>query len=902
MNNSNETHEFGSSMRSLYASYGQQLEQFTRPLESPTASYQLNNENTIKNKDPMSYHLYDDYDFNYYLDDVGKVPIGQPSMDIDKKSFSNQLRQQDSNGGITPTMTNNSEMQLIPQLSETSRGDQVTMDKYNFQNFVLNQQQHFEPNLSSENREYLQNRVSNDHIQNSNSTDQANYHQDQLAVAQQYYMLQLQQQKEEYDELRRNNVPFSTGGTDAGNKMALEGVKEGVELMFQKGSGSDEGHIMVSANHASENQFNKNLRASIYSNNSSQFESDISSGIGVYLSEVDGEFYLVDANGNPVFPSLNDESKGELEENEKNSDDEFDDDEKELRMLLINLMNTAAENEKVQSYIDNSYRNQLDVDMENDQDLNNGNYSTYDTLNLNQQHTSKVLSEQLKQQQEDATVRIKQLLKSNPRLQVNPKTKIELEKLPEHLRQQIIKNKKEREIDAKYIDLSEKHNFNPVQLRILQNHLTTYRASSINRNAVSMLNQYNDAYAGRVGQSYQNLAKPDSKPSKYKSILKKFQLNPSNGDSSLEEESSKIQKNITQLNDMIMSSQQNAMEQIRFFDDIINANCSKEQLKQLYIQSQGQQQTLIKRFIDVMEQQQVENPYLLTSTRVNIEPLHVSIQETLISDQMKQQEMIREQQQNLLNLQNMYENGQKFLFKGQQTENIMDTLTKQQRSKNITLDANAPASFHVYKSIKTKKSKKGKDLSPETSNSSKGASSIINSVLGSRYKNEDNINFVSPHPSKVTSEENTHAFTPGTSFSLNSPMVIERTTTPISQLNRSYSNNANSSLASSPSTSKTHRVRGRKPTTKSYSTYTCPYCYLPDSEFGSFDLKSLKPDDSRFSTISPEGKKISFNRKDHLVRHINSVHTKIKPYTCEKCGKKFARTDNMKYHVANCKQ
>ena len=50
------------------------------------------------------------------------------------------------------------------------------------------------------------------------------------------------------------------------------------------------------------------------------------------------------------------------------------------------------------------------------------------------------------------------------------------------------------------------------------------------------------------------------------------------------------------------------------------------------------------------------------------------------------------------------------------------------------------------------------------------------------------------------------------------------------------------------------------------------------------------------------GKNTSFSRKDHLVRHINSVHKKIKPHMCEKCGKRFARTDNLKHHVATCKQ
>ncbi|KAL6927805.1 hypothetical protein ACO0SA_004428 [Hanseniaspora valbyensis] len=858
-----------------------------------------NNNNTdhMNNNDPLSYHLYDDYDFNYYLDNIEENQNEQIDFGIADNSNNNnnnnidtttQLRPQEFYSDVTPIAATENNTNMVQQMSQNSRViEQSVIDRDTINSILAAQYQTQQilPEIptGSENI-YYRDMVNDNHISNNNNNDQINnnsnnnnnnftlneqqaYQQEQLQVAQQYYMLQLQQQKQEYDQLHETNMPFSPYGATPANQMALESVREGKEVIFEKGVGADEGHIMVSAVDQNDND---NATIQINNNNNNNLSvnetEDTDAGIGVYLSEVNGEFYLVDANGNPLFPSLNDDNKNDLDQSTKlggsdEYDDEDGDDEKELRMLLINLMNTAAENEK---------------------DMESGQYSTFDKLNLNQHHTSRVRAEQLQQEQDNATLRIKELLKSNPALQVNPKTKIELEKLPEHLKQKILKDKREREIDAKYIEISEKHNFNPVQLRILQSHLTSYHASAINRNAVSVLNQYNNSPSRNIAPSYKKFSKDKTKKSKYKSILKKFQLSTSDEEISLEEETAKIQKNITQLNKMIASTQSSFMEQVKFYENIINANFTSEQLKQLYMQSQEQQQqTLIKSFIGVMEQQQMENPYLITSGRVNIEPLHQKLQESLMEEQMKQQDMIKEQQQNLLNLQAMYEKGQRFLAKEDQTENIMDLLNKQQRSKKITLDESAPASFHVY----------------NLSHSSETSSNMANNSIFNFEKKSNDINRSSSRMS-ISSNK----LTPGTSLPMDSPMFLEPVTTPLGQINELSSTNTTPSITGSPSVNTGPKIRGRKPTKKSDSTYTCPYCSSIDTNFETFDLKKLKPDSGNSVLVNDTGKKTSFNRKDHLVRHINSVHMKIKPYMCEKCGKKFARTDNMKHHVAGCKQ
>ncbi|KAI9591174.1 hypothetical protein BDF19DRAFT_344061, partial [Syncephalis fuscata] len=42
----------------------------------------------------------------------------------------------------------------------------------------------------------------------------------------------------------------------------------------------------------------------------------------------------------------------------------------------------------------------------------------------------------------------------------------------------------------------------------------------------------------------------------------------------------------------------------------------------------------------------------------------------------------------------------------------------------------------------------------------------------------------------------------------------------------------------------------------------------------------------------------AFMRSEHLKRHISSVHTDSKPFTCTEpgCGKMFARSDNLQQH------
>ncbi|SGZ39201.1 uncharacterized protein HGUI_01401 [Hanseniaspora guilliermondii] len=878
MNQTNHEQAYPESFSSLYSSYDQQLEQYIsrsnsniNNIQKDTSNKQISQSNL--NNENLSYHLYDDYDFNYYLDD------GQR---LDK---SNSLRQDINQNDLTPTNSSN-----INNFNQITNHQEVASSGNNFSKV--------------NNTPGLINDYKNMFYNDTESSSQ----QDQLAIAQQYYLLQLKQKQEEYDHLKRiNNV-------NPANQMAFEGMKHGADLVFQQGTGDDKGHILVSA--APEHSQNNN--SSPYMSNSNEQTSDSSSGIGVYLSEIDGEFFLVDAFGNPLANEFSDKID-ECKETEAYGE-KYIEDERELRQLLMSLLETNAEKEKMQQYIEgsdfNTYNgfNLKSINDESDE------YSNFDKLNLNQQHTTKVRTEQINQQQERATERIKEILRANPALQINPKTIIELESLPEHLKEQILKNKKSREVEAKYIELSEKHNFNPVQLRILQNHLSSYNASTINRNAASVVNQYNHAASNKFpAQRKKHGLDGSSRKSKYKSLLKKFQINSSSDHVSLEDEAAKIQDNIIQLNNMIMSSQTTAMEQLRFYEEILNANCTLTQLKQLYIQSQGQQQVLIKDFIQIMEVQQQQNPYLITSNRVNIDNLHSKVQNELIEQQQKQQEMIKEQQENLINLQKLYESGQRFVPKKDQINNIMDILASQQRSKNITLDKDAPASFHVYKSYKSKKpSSTGKKTDKTLQNkNSRRTSSNDNSTIGSTFYNSNQSSYPNTflehntnddHLSIGNSRPQMSILSPQgstqTSRSNNSPMMLERSTTPLSMRPGSSHATSNTSLTNSPSLvgSLSSKTRGRKATKKTDSYYTCPYCFSPDEDLSNFDYKSIKSNNLLNVPMPLGGKNTSFSRKDHLVRHINSVHKKIKPHMCVKCGKRFARTDNLKHHVATCKQ
>lgn len=928
MNQSNQDQQvYPESFKSLYTSYDQQLEQYIA--NSNASTY---NNNNVTNNQPLdrqyshpnvqpqqsnlsnenlSYHLYDDYDFNYYLNDEQRAD--------NKNKKTAPLRQEAYNNDITPTNSN--------KFFNQNENNVYNNQDINSINNINSAKSNNNPGLINDYKNMF-------YGDNGNNTTSE---QDQLAIAQQYYLLQLKQKQEEYDQMMRTN------NANPANLMAFEGVKQGADLVFEQGTGEDQGHIIVSSAAAGDNS-QKSNRSSYLSNEDT---SDSSSGIGVYLSEIDGEFFLVDAFGNPVLREFGDEfneSKEELMNKDNNGyGDNYVEDEKELRILLMNLLNTAAENEKMQQYIEGSDFNTYNGFNLKNIDENNEEYSNFDKLNMNQQHTSRVRAEQLSRQQDEAAERIKELLKANPALQINPKTIIELESLPEHLKERILKNKKSREVEAKYIEMSEKHNFNPVQLRILQNHLSSYNASTINRNAASVLNQYNHSATNKVGPRKKKLSlEGPGKKSKYKSLLKKFQINPSPDHVSLEDEAAKIQENIIQLNNMIISSQTTAIEQVRFYEEILNANCNLPQLKQLYLQSQGQQQVLIKDFIQTMEAQQQQNPYLITSNRVNIEHLHLKVQNELMEQQKKQQEMIKEQQENLIKLQKLYENGQRFVPKENQMDNIMDLLSKQQRSKNITLDKDAPASFHVYKSYKSKKpasSGKKSDKDLQSQNSSGSSRENDSSTLGSTFYNTHQSSYPHTFVQSVNNEDNIsmnnsgHASYNGfgnqptgsmvsntryqmsilspqgsvqTTTSNNSPMLLERSTTPLSMRPGSAmaTTTANTSLTSSPSLlgSLNPKTRGRKATKKTDSNYTCPYCYAPDEDLSNFDHKSIKSNNLLNVPMPPGGKNTSFSRKDHLVRHINSVHKKIKPHVCEKCGKRFSRTDNLKHHVATCKQ
>lgn len=201
--------------------------------------------------------------------------------------------------------------------------------------------------------------------------------------------------------------------------------------------------------------------------------------------------------------------------------------------------------------------------------------------------------------------------------------------------------------------------------------------------------------------------------------------------------------------------------------------------------------------------------------------------------------MIKEQQDNLINLQKLYEGGQRFVSKKDQMNNIMDILAAQQRSKNITLDKDAPASFHVYKSYKSKKpSSSGK----KTDKMLQSKSSNDNSTIGSTFYNSNQSSYPNTflehgsnddHLSIVNSQRtslngNSHAqmsiLSPQgsvqTSRSNNSPMLLERSTTPLSMRPGSSHAASNTSLTNSPSLvgSLGSKTRGRKATKRQTHT------------------------------------------------------------------------------------
>ena len=43
----------------------------------------------------------------------------------------------------------------------------------------------------------------------------------------------------------------------------------------------------------------------------------------------------------------------------------------------------------------------------------------------------------------------------------------------------------------------------------------------------------------------------------------------------------------------------------------------------------------------------------------------------------------------------------------------------------------------------------------------------------------------------------------------------------------------------------------------------------------------------------------SFNRQEHVKRHMQSVHSGEKPFSCDTCGKRFARRDNLTQHTGS---
>jgi hypothetical protein len=66
---------------------------------------------------------------------------------------------------------------------------------------------------------------------------------------------------------------------------------------------------------------------------------------------------------------------------------------------------------------------------------------------------------------------------------------------------------------------------------------------------------------------------------------------------------------------------------------------------------------------------------------------------------------------------------------------------------------------------------------------------------------------------------------------------------------------------------------------------------------GRIGKRMVRGDDKKREWVCHECHR-AFMRSEHLKRHIASVHTDLKPFTCTEqgCGKMFARSDNLQQH------
>lgn len=73
-----------------------------------------------------------------------------------------------------------------------------------------------------------------------------------------------------------------------------------------------------------------------------------------------------------------------------------------------------------------------------------------------------------------------------------------------------------------------------------------------------------------------------------------------------------------------------------------------------------------------------------------------------------------------------------------------------------------------------------------------------------------------------------------------------------------------------------------------------------DTNIKEYAPKSTQENDGE--TFECDGCEFSSKWKKAVVRHIKTVHYKIKNYECERCGKSFSQKSNLEAHIASCQK